>query len=451
MATNGRSRAAGHLKRLARLAEILLGQKFRGAEGFWTLQLQLLELQRAIQADIGKAKQTPPSAERAEELTQLRAVLKNSRRFGDSIAWLVLGLDRRVLYPLSTNQPNPVLPENERSNLLLDAASKFLAEDFGFPVLHDITDTLRIGDVTFVKPDRPPVTMEVKTVRLGQSTDADGTQSINYRLTATYLLPEDDAAALAGIGALAGSTKPRKHRADRQLDRMRQAQFHRVLPDDLPTKMDGELFAATSINGRADSHFSLIKRLIRRARRDGISAAAADPDFAFLAIYSGAGLDSEPAIASLGALELDSVVMPILGGDDRDSLLLSSVPPDEDLRGPQLYLPYFLLSFPRRWVLDMALGRLAVVTFWNPARLAPKLEAEGFKVVLRTRAPSYPELVAGWRHDDDLGNEAWYEVRGLDNLILEMLMEFKGTDHIVESLKAMTRIVETIHEDPKPA
>lgn len=58
-------------------------------------------------------------------------------------------------------------------------------KDWGFPVLHDITDCLRIGDVTFVKydPELTASTYEVKTRLKEEQPLDDGKSEFNYEVT----------------------------------------------------------------------------------------------------------------------------------------------------------------------------------------------------------------------------------------------------------------------------
>jgi hypothetical protein len=139
------------LRRLERLARILIGGRFKNSQGIWKLQLSLLELQRDLQDAIGDTKKrakTDPNAQ--ADLESLREVRWHARRLGDALAWLLLGLNRQLIYPLAQNEHVPIGPEDHGSRGVLGIAEFLSQEGWGFPLLHDITDCLRIGDVTFV-------------------------------------------------------------------------------------------------------------------------------------------------------------------------------------------------------------------------------------------------------------------------------------------------------------
>lgn len=50
-------------------------------------------------------------------------------------------------------------------------AEEMLRRGVGIPLLHDITDCLRVGNITFINPHKTPMTIEVtvKTSLVGES------------------------------------------------------------------------------------------------------------------------------------------------------------------------------------------------------------------------------------------------------------------------------------------
>jgi hypothetical protein len=67
--------------------------------------------------------------------------------------------------------------EDQGSRGVIGLAAGLAGEDWGFPLLHDITDCLRIGDVTFIKPDGDNRTLELKT-QVTSTEEADGTEGM---------------------------------------------------------------------------------------------------------------------------------------------------------------------------------------------------------------------------------------------------------------------------------
>jgi hypothetical protein len=155
--------------RLEKLTSALLGRRLASPEALWQFQLDLLHLQRNIQSAINdykiqvKRRQAP-----IEILTELRAYRWYARRLGDAFAWVVLGGDKKILEPLSRNSRVTVAARESHGSRGMIAIAGYLAgQGWGFPVIHDITDVLRIGDITFVRvnedSEREYKTVEVKT------------------------------------------------------------------------------------------------------------------------------------------------------------------------------------------------------------------------------------------------------------------------------------------------
>jgi hypothetical protein len=100
----------------------------------------------------------------SSEVPALRQTLWHARRFGDALAWVLLHGDRSIILPLAENQRVPVPPDDERWQGVLALAFSMAKAGYGFPLLHDMTDILRIGDIPFVRPGKPPRPSQFVTV-----------------------------------------------------------------------------------------------------------------------------------------------------------------------------------------------------------------------------------------------------------------------------------------------
>ena len=94
------------------------------------------------------------------ELDICERVGRQLRCVGDALAWRGFGFERRYILALCRNEPPGVMAGKaglaaERARV--DQAWK---EDGKFAILHDLTNCLRIGDVT-VFGDGPPETIEI--------------------------------------------------------------------------------------------------------------------------------------------------------------------------------------------------------------------------------------------------------------------------------------------------
>ena len=86
---------------------------------------------------------------------QLRAV-------GDALAWRVSGYDRRYVIALSSNDsPGPMAGKTGLPHEL--GAAVEMRNQGSFGLLHDLTNCLRIGDITEFKPDGSRLLWEIKS------------------------------------------------------------------------------------------------------------------------------------------------------------------------------------------------------------------------------------------------------------------------------------------------
>jgi hypothetical protein len=417
----------------------LLERRFKAAAEIWKLELDLLGLQQDIQEALSEAKRR--SGTRRDTLVGLREVLRDSRRFGDTLAWVLLRAQRRYLFPLAANQRTPVPPRHlgGGGRATLAAAQVLSDQGFGFPILHDITDMLRVGDLTFVKADEAPVTFEIKSSIVNRRAAPRGRTEIQYSISAYHIDGSSVERFLAdgrprrALGASAEGTQ-----LARQMDRMTSAYIRSTAPEGVAYDVDGQKSLSVSAAVPGGSLASALNLAIRRARRRGFGYAAADRAFVYMAFYDATGEGTEEAAkAALAQLDGAAMVAPILSkGSPRNALVIDSIPPRSG-RGPELHLPYFLLPIPRTARLDIAGGRLAIMVVWNPGRVAERLEEVGFTVRFQSRGALQPEMVAEWSEADGAGQSVRGELHRLDLHLREMVEELRPVDYLVEIARAM--------------
>jgi hypothetical protein len=189
------------LGRLEELVSRLLHHRYDSAQDLWTIQTDLARYQIELRAEIRKEgdlqKETNGKiaviASRREgewkkEVQGLQADLKRSemrvhilehalslsKQFGDAIAWLFLKGDEQRITALAVNEPNPPIPSGPSLQAMLAVAESFANAGAGFPLIHDVTNCLRVGDLTFcniLDDDDEPLTVEVKAKTLGVEGD----------------------------------------------------------------------------------------------------------------------------------------------------------------------------------------------------------------------------------------------------------------------------------------
>ncbi len=428
-----------YLRRLERLVRTLIRGHFEGARSIWKLQLDLLQLQRDVQAAIGATKKRARSdpASRAD-LESLREVRWHARRFGDAIAWLLLGLNRQLIYPLARNEPHPVTPEDHGSRGMIGIATALSNDGWGFPLLHDITDCLRIGDVTFVKitQDHQIRTVEIKTRLLEERPAADGKTTFEYQVT-VIPAPDEYMPALIPDGEHTGRDLPPSPREPspepsarviRQVRRLHVARAHQEVQP---------------------GHWISLRRVVRRARAGGYASESVENTFLYVALYRPEGISVDSAQSQYPQIAQDLLDSGILFEESRgrNELVISSVPSPEG-RGPQLFLPYYLYSLPQTAIIDLLRGRLAILVLVNSGRIVAALEEEGYEVTIPSGRNDFgsDSLVITATLEDKAGRPFPVELHNLQVHVLETIYEFQSVQYIIEVAAAMRGVAETAVE-----
>lgn len=89
-------------------------------------------------------------------------IARQFRCVGDALAWRVFGFERRNIIALCQNAPPGVWAGKAGVSAELDAVERAYRQDGQFAILHDMTNCLRIGDVTIFRNDGSRETVEVK-------------------------------------------------------------------------------------------------------------------------------------------------------------------------------------------------------------------------------------------------------------------------------------------------
>jgi hypothetical protein len=80
-------------------------------------------------------------------------VARQFRCVGDALAWRVFGFERRNILALCQNDPPGVWAGKAGALAELDAVGEAYRQDGQFAILHDMTNCLRIGDMTIFRND----------------------------------------------------------------------------------------------------------------------------------------------------------------------------------------------------------------------------------------------------------------------------------------------------------
>lgn len=428
------------LARLKGLTRTFIGSKFQNTEDLWEFQLELLHLQQSIQRSISVLKKSArQDSKKHGELNTMRALKHDARRLGDAFAWIILDGDRRTIGTLALNNRVPI-PEHGSGTTGLILAAPLLSKTFGFPILHDITDFLRIGDVTFImyKDGRPEIkTVEVKSAVLREERNADGSTASDYEVTLISSTPfpvEPPSGELPEISVPIKSRRPDR-RAAKQAERMFHAHQRRTAELGALVSIAGEKVVNSINKSKVEPQWKLLRRIIREARQSGYASARIDETYMCAAVYNPDRITEE----QLTGLPLANDVV-ALRGESGDPLEISIffLPMKEG--GAEVFLPYFLYPIPKRAVLDILSRKLILVIALSVGGVITHLQRAGFDVTLdnsSATASSLQRIIVGLKATLPSGEEVVLDLHNSWYHIFETIYEFKSIEFLADAIHAM--------------
>jgi hypothetical protein len=359
--------------------------------------------------EIGYEEQLKSLKVEADELkakVNIRTYVFNlSRRFGDAFAWLLFKTLRSDfeshISTLSENQRIP--PVREYSSMLgvLYAARHFAALGAGFPIIHDATTILRIGDITFIAPDNTPITVEIKTrVREeGQHYHIDILSATGDIKRWESIVSNAKQATQTGepvISVEQGdfSSKRFRDRELRQLQRMKKVQKWTsaqwdVLIDD---KDKSGFKTVVDLRGKTNNWDKMLE-VAQRAKEEGYAVCEIDNAAVYCAMYStkphafsgalNSDLSEEPeAQKALKAMADEMIVKNIFSRNERNLLWMSGTHKHLLDSAPSQVRPLFLYPFPADLVIDLMWGRLAIMVCVNLGKVAEAIKESGLNATV---------------------------------------------------------------------
>lgn len=373
----------------------------------------------------------------------------HARRLGDAFAWVLLDLDRSAIYPFSDNAPVPIPQKSHGSEGLLAISAYLAKEGWGFPLLHDITDVLRIGDVTFIeRGSQSHRTLEVKTRHLGTATEENGEKSTRYDVNITFLESRNTEmeSVREQLFATHQADSPNeevdttRQKADRriaqQTRRMSKALTLKEADLDKVFEVDGIRTIATKLDSPTEPHWDAVKNMIREAKEAGYASAHIDGAFAYIALYSDSGVTPEMTQNLRITEDVKKLATLPPGAKQRNSLSISSIP-NEESRGAHLYLPFYLYSIPSDAISDLLHGRLVIIALTNPGKIAEAIEQDGVEVEIPTGRDPLSSMTLSHTITDSSGRKYRVEGKALDLHIRECIHEFLGVDYIRSIVRQM--------------
>jgi hypothetical protein len=92
-------------------------------------------------------------------------IARQYRSIGDALAWRVFGFERKYILALCRNDPPGSMARKAGLLAEIESAERAWKEGGQFAIMHDLTNCLRIGDITVFSNDGrvPPQTFEIKS------------------------------------------------------------------------------------------------------------------------------------------------------------------------------------------------------------------------------------------------------------------------------------------------
>ena len=435
-----------------------------GVDAFIEFQSELAALQADIQRDIGTLKKGVRKVKEAlPALETLRELRWYARCLGDALAWQVLLFDRKTIGALSSGTKPPISQSDSSDTAVFAMAGHFLSNRYGVPIVHDITNWLRLGDMTFLRFHGDSSlgwffrTVEVKSSVTSSTTNDDSSTSarmlVDLYSNEPLDLPEDRQPKRGSETPEGSSFGQRRRKADRrirdQFERLDKMVARRDLEFDALTIVDGIPNVILSVDHRQVHHWPELRRAIREARSGGYAFFDLDGFIGYALVYD--KHRANPEYLKQSSVRED-VQERLISTEDvvRNTLTGQAIPMREshDLDGAPV-MRFFSYDIPKRAKADLIHGRLLILSMVNMGRLDKVLADRGFTI-----EPEDSDLAQrGYRYTVDLvwptGETECMAIpySSVRHHVHTAIHEFSGLDYVVDHVAAIRRVPETISRE----
>ena len=335
---------------------------------------------------------------------------------------------------------------------MLAAAEIYANAGAGFPIIHDITNCLRVGDITFVHPDDEPITIEVKTHVINREGNTAHISVETYTTAGTerwkpiHLEITDP---LLDKKVIRKPMNPSNRRLDKQLERMSRAI---IVQTALRTAQSGELIDVRGeghllVRPKLDSHahhWDVMRELTIKAKANGYASCVVDDAFVYVAtytdppkIYPWSRSTNTPFGEILRAEDIGDK-FPMCSETDHNCIWFETTwryfsdKPSDNV--PPSIRPFFLYPIPLDLLIDIMWGRLAVMVVVNLGKLVEAVENSGFTA----RLPKDEEFIGvSTKVNLSDGNQVEIHLGSLHMLGMKIVFEFLSVKGFVDIVSQM--------------
>lgn len=307
--------------------------------------------------------------------------LQLSRRLGDTLAWMLLGADMKLIRPLTDHAPVPAVTKNSGLDGVIRIAQYWFDQGIGFPVIHDLTQTFRVGDITIVFGKQFATTVEIKSQLKNLDKDSAELQITAFGISEEMekLFPIHDREFIESRLVSDGEVDSHIQdigRLQRQLEKISEARIIQKASFGVPFKFKDRNTVNVEMVPSEDSYnWQALRKLAANAKETGFASIAIDDAFLYVAVYT-----SDINKACRWTSTLDDILpwdqlkeaqnrLPLCANVEHNILHIGIS--SQYLFGE--YRPYsrpfFLSELPLDVVLDMMWGRLTFITYVNIGKL----------------------------------------------------------------------------------
>ena len=289
------------------------------------------------------------------EIFSSKLINKALKEIMDGIVWRYFNFNRAILYALADKEPIDVIrPDKGLVNTLHEFSEKFLHPD-EYAILNDITNFLRVGDVTHIKEDG---TIEIVEVKSG---------------------------------------KQRTARVKRQKKKMIElVEFFNTKT----TKKEGLKYKIIDSNTRQKTYLKQLLDGIKLARHKGYESILIG-DYLILEIVdfeSSQYLKGDNIFTDYFSNKHKKIKEKWVKNKDyiHHCFLI------EKMNYSKNTAPYTIFPFPDEIIADLLIGKLMISEWFNVSEIFRKIESSGWKIVDFLLAKNKEELedLKKYDHDD---------------------------------------------------
>ena len=384
-----------------------------------------------------------------------------ARKLGDTLAWIFLDRMHIMARKRDSSMPSADthrVPEGHGFQGMLAIAEVLYNAGAGFPILHDITSCLRVGDITFYAPNCDPLTIEVKTRLKGHQGDrmilgvefyCVSTPAEDARWdTVTARIPQEVVVShdITVDNHTLQQPPAMEEGLQRQLDRMARVTAWQAAQDGKPFQFgERAIGIVRHLTSEQNMHYyDILQELIRDAKSQGFAWRTVDDAFVYTALYNE---------TPLWLLE-NAQFIPEHRMEDYQRANISIAFPEPEANknfagvydvfdNPPFVWTFFLYPLPADTIIDMMWRRLHIIVTVNLGKLVAALQSIGLDARLPKNKQEFDELFLPVSADIPLpdGTRSYAVFKGLQCYGAQMIHEFlslRGFIKLVSSTAELT-------------